>query len=89
MPDTPDLTLTPDQVAAVTAADGFAHATDPVTKRTYLVVDQGVAPTFEDEYLRSMIQEGLDQLDRGESRPWDANELKEELRRRYRQRDPA
>ena len=75
--------LTPEQVSAVEAGNGFAHAEDPVTHRTYLLVEQGRAPTLSDEYFRQKIEEGLAESDRGESRPWDVEDLKVDLRRRF------
>lgn len=76
------LSLTPEQVSAIDACSGFAHATDPVSRRTYLVVDQGVAPEFEDAYLRAMLKVGIDQLERGECKEWNLEEAKVRLRER-------
>lgn len=75
--------LTPEQVAAIEAGNGFAHAQDPVSRRVYLLVDQGRAPTLPDEYFRQTISEGLAEADRGESEPWDVERMKIELLRRH------
>jgi hypothetical protein len=75
--------LTPEQVTAVTAGSGFAHAEDPSTHRVYLLVEQGQAPTLADDYFRQKIAEGLAEAERGESQPWDVEAMKAELRRRH------
>jgi len=75
--------LTPEQVAAVQAGNGVAHAEDPATHRVYLLVDQGQAPILSDEYLRAKIAAGLAEADRGESQPWDLEAMKTDLRRRH------
>jgi len=72
--------LTPEQVFAVEAGNGFAHAEDPLTRRVYLLVDQGRAPTLSDDYFRQKLAEGLAEADRGESQPWDIEALKADLR---------
>jgi hypothetical protein len=75
--------VTPDQVAAVAAGNGFAHVEDPATRRIYLLVDQGQAPTLTDDYFRQKIAEGLAEADRGASRPWDVAAMKANLIRRH------
>ena len=75
--------LTPEQIAAVQAGNGVAHAEDPVTHRVYLLVEQGQAPTLSDEYFRAKIAAGLAEADRGESQPWDVAALKADLRQRH------
>ena len=80
--------VTPEQVAAIAAGNGFAHAEDPSTHRVYLLVEQGQAPTLSDEYFRQKIAEGLAEADRGECQPWDVDALKADLRRRHANRPP-
>ena len=75
--------VTPEQVAAVEAGNGFAHAEDPTTHRLYLLVEQGQAPTLSDDYFRQKIAEGLAEAERGECQPWDVEVMKAELRRRH------
>jgi len=75
--------LTPEQVSAVEAGNGFAHAEDPVTHRVYLLVEQGRAPTLSDDYFRRKIAEGMAEADRGESQPWDVEAMKADLLRRH------
>jgi hypothetical protein len=74
--------VTPAQVAAVAAGNGFAHVEDPATHRVYLLVDQGQAPTLSEDYFRQKIAEGLAEADRGESQPWDVEAMKADLIRR-------
>ena len=83
MSTTNHVSITPDQLAAVTAGSGFAHVEEPVTHRVYLLVDQGAAPTLSDDYFREKIAAGIAERDRGECQPWDAEQLKNDLRRRH------
>lgn len=75
--------VTPAQVAAVAAGNGFAHVEDPATRRVYLLVDQGQAPTLSEDYFRQKVAEGLAEADRGECHPWDVEAMKAELIRRH------
>ncbi len=75
--------VTPEQVAAVEAGNGFALAEDPTTRRIYLLVEQGQAPTLSDDYFRQKIADGLAEAERGECQPWDVEVMKAELRRRH------
>ncbi len=75
--------ITPDQIAAVAAGNGFAHVEDPATHRIYLLVDQGQAPTLSDDYFRQKVAAGLAEADRGECQPWDIETLKTELKNRH------
>lgn len=62
--------VTPEQIAAISAGNGFAHAEDPATHRVYLLVEQGKAPTLSDEYFRQKLADGVAEADRGECRAW-------------------
>jgi hypothetical protein len=73
--------ITPEQLAAIAAGNGFAHV--PATHRVYLLVEQGKAPTLSDEYFREKIAVGIAERDHGECQPWDALQLKADLRRRH------
>jgi hypothetical protein len=75
--------ITPEQLAAVAAGNGFAHVEDPTTHRVYLLVDQGTAPTLSDDYFREKIAVGIAERDRGECQPWDVEQLKADLRQRH------
>jgi hypothetical protein len=75
--------ITPEQLAAVAAGNGFAHIEDPATHRVYLLVEQGKAPALSDDYFREKIAAGMAERDRGECQPWDVEHLKADLRRRH------
>lgn len=81
MSTTGNVPITPEQLAAVLAGNGFAHVEDPVTHRVYLLVDQGTAPTLSDDYFRDKIAAGIAERDQGECQPWNAEQLKADLRR--------
>jgi hypothetical protein len=75
--------VTPEQVAAIEAGNGLAHAEDPATHRLYLIVEQGQAPTLSNDYFRQKLSEGVAEAERGECQPWDVEGMKAELRRRH------
>ncbi len=82
------LALTPEQLAAFTEGRAVVHAEDPVTKHRYVLIDEQPRRLTLEE-LRSMLQEGIDELDRGEGKPWDPEGIKESLRQYYRERGMA
>ena len=77
------MSMTPEQIAAVQAGKGVAHVQDPSTGRVYLLIEQGQQPTLSEDYFRAKIGEGITESQRGESKPWNANELKDDLRSRF------
>lgn len=78
--DTPSLNpLTPAQIAALEAGDGFMVGHDPATNRDYVLIDQ-VEATIDDEYIRTKLAEAQASIDRGEVAEWDVDALKSELR---------
>lgn len=83
------LQLTPEQIAAVTAAGGVVRAEDPTTHTRYLLVEERQETTLPDEYIREKVAEGLASLDRGEGIPWDLNEQKARLAQRLNQRSQS
>jgi hypothetical protein len=83
MSTTGQVSITPEQLAAVAAGNGFAHIEDPSTHRIYLLVEQGKAPTLSDDYFREKIAAGIAERDRGECRPWDVEQLKADLHLRH------
>lgn len=82
------IAMTPEQLAAVQAGQGVAHVQDPNTQRVYILIEQGQQPTLSDDYFREKIAEGLAESERGESKPWNVNERKDDLRRRYAAKHP-
>ena len=83
MSNTGHVPITAEQLAAVSAGNGFAHIEDPATHRVYLLVEQGKAPMLSDDYFREKIAAGIAERDRGECQPWDVEQLKADLRRRH------
>jgi hypothetical protein len=75
------LSLTPEQVAALDAGGSLIHAVDPATHRRYVLIDE-VPPQISVQELRAMLQEAIDQSDRGKCVPWDVEEIKQSLWRR-------
>jgi len=87
------IAMTPEQLAAVQAGRGIAHVQDPNTQRIYILIergliDQGQQPTLSDDYFREKLAEGLAESERGESKLWNVNDLKDDLRRRYAAKHP-
>lgn len=73
------VSLTPEQIAAVTAGDGFVRMQDPSTHRVYFLIEQTAKPVIGDEYVRSKIDEAFL---KGDIAPLDMAAIKEEFRRR-------
>ncbi len=87
------IAMTPEQLAAVQAGQGIAHVQDPNNQRVYVLIEQGLIeqgqqPTLSDDYFREKLAEGLAESERGASKPWRVNELKDDLRRRYAAKHP-
>lgn len=80
--DPPSLNpLTPAQIAALEAGDGFMVGHDPATNRDYLLIDR-IDPTIDDDYIRAKLAEAQASIDRGDIAEWDVNDLKSDLRQR-------
>jgi hypothetical protein len=71
--------LTPEQLAAVQAGNGFAKVQDPSSHRVYYLIEQMDAPAISDEYVRRKIDEAYADGDLG---PLDMEAIKAEFRRR-------
>jgi hypothetical protein len=71
--------LTPEQLAAVQAGQGFARVEDPVTHRVYFLIEQPEPPTIDDDYVRAKIDEAYAV---GGIAPLDMNAIKAEFARR-------
>lgn len=78
------LALTPEQAAALDAGGSVVHAEDPSTHRRYVIIDEAPRRLTVDE-LRVMLQEAIDQSNRGVCVPWDPEEIKESIRLRLSQ----
>lgn len=86
MTDETFLALTPEQIAVVNSASGAVYAHDPATQRRFRLVEQPPGERLTVKELRGMIEVALAESERGECRPWDAEEIKEEIRREYAKR---
>ena len=73
------VSLTPEQLAAVQAGNGFARVEDPTTHRVYFLIEQPKAPSINDDYVRQKIDEAYAEGDLG---PLDMEAVKAEFRRR-------
>jgi hypothetical protein len=71
--------LTPEQLAAVQAGNGFAKVEDPSTNRVYFLIEQS-ASTISDDYVRRKIEEAYTKGDLG---PLDMEAIKAEFHRRH------
>lgn len=72
------LALSPEQLAAFNAGHSVVHAEDPATGRKYILIDEQPRRLTVDE-LTAMLLEGIDELDRGEGVPWDAEQIKQSI----------
>ena len=77
--------LTPEQITALDAGSGVMHGQDPFTQRKYLLIEQ-IEPTISDEYIRSKLQEGMNDLAAGNVSDWNADEFKKQLLNRHKTR---
>jgi hypothetical protein len=78
--------LTPEQLAAVNAGNGFARVEDPATHRVYFLIEQSDPPTIDDDYVREKIAEAYAE---GGLEPLDMAAVKSEvLRRQASKRSP-
>lgn len=76
--------LTPEQLAAINAGDGFAQFEDPATHVRYQII-RDESPSVDDEYVREKIKEAYD--DPAGFEPLDMAAIKAELKRRIAARD--
>src|SRR4051812_20907042 len=75
--------LTPEQIAAINAGDGYAFCEDPLTHSVYHLIRQPELPTIDDDYVRQKIEEAYADTDRNGFQPLDMSAVKQELQRRY------
>ena len=80
--------LSPEQLAAVQAGDGYAHLVDPNTQQIYLLAESAV-PTVDEDYVCEKLDEAQASVDRGDIADWSLNEMKNEVRQRIAQNKPA
>jgi len=56
------------------------------TNKVYLVVEQGVLPVLDDDYIRRGLAHAAEQVERGEEGPWNSEEIKAAGREKLAQR---
>jgi hypothetical protein len=79
MEPTHQVSLTPEQLAAINAGGGFANCEDPATHVHYQLIQ--VEPgTIDDDYIRAKIEEAY--TDGAAIQPLDMAAIKAELNRR-------
>ena len=78
--------LTPEQIAAVQAGDGFARVEDPQTHRVYFLIEQAEPVTLDDDYFREKVEEAYAS---GGLEPLDMAAVKTEFRRRQASKDKS
>jgi hypothetical protein len=76
--------LTPEQLAAVQAGDGFARVEDPQTHRVYFLIEEAKPVTLDQEYFRDKVEEAYAG---GGLEPLDMAAVKAEFRRRQASKD--
>jgi hypothetical protein len=76
--------VTPEQVAAVQAGDGFARVEDPSTHRVYFLIEQTGPIILGDDYFREKIDEAYTE---GGIQPLDMAKVKAEFQLRQASRD--
>lgn len=80
------VSLTPEQLAAIRAGDGLARFVDLENHLTYYVISQPQTPVLDDEldddYVRGKLAEAAQDSSHGDVADWKIDEIKHELRAR-------
>lgn len=80
--DTSNLQLTPEMRHALAANPGLpVHIADEETRKVYLLVEQGVYPELEEEFIRTRLEEGFAAIELGEEEDWDSSSIKTDGRK--------
>jgi hypothetical protein len=75
------VSLTPEQLAAISAGGGFAECEDPTTHVQYQLI-RVESPTISDEYIRQKVEEAYAGNVECDVAPLDMTKTKTELQRR-------
>jgi predicted transcriptional regulator len=79
--------LTPEMRQALDASGGLPiQVEDPLTRQIYLLVEQEIEVTLDEEYVRRELDKGLADIDAGRVAPWDVEEFLAEAHRRHAER---
>jgi len=82
--DSSKLQLTPEQRQALAAHPGQpVHIEDGETQKVYLLIEQGVVPTLEEEYIRQGLETARGQIARGEVSSASIGQVIAEAERRH------
>ena len=82
--------FTPEQVQLLHNQGGEPlHVPVQETNKVYLVIEEGVIPTLDEDYIRKGLAHAAEQVERGDEGEWDVEDIKaagrELLTRRKRQ----
>lgn len=76
--------LTPEQRQAALANEGMPlHIHDAESQKVFLLIEQGVEPTLDEEYIRQGLQVAREQIERGEFADGDIETVIAEAKRRH------
>ena len=69
--------FTPEQVAVLQNQHGEPlHVPVKATNKVYLVIEKGVIPTLDEDYIRQGLAHAAEQAAHGEEGEWDVEEIK-------------
>jgi hypothetical protein len=69
--------FTPEQLQLLQNQGGQPlHVPVGETNRVYLVVEEGLVPTLDEDYIRRGLSHSAQQAERGQEREWSAEEIK-------------
>lgn len=76
--------LTPEQREAALANAGMPiHVHDSVSRKVFVLIEQGVEPTLEQEYIRHGLEVAREQIERGELADGGMESVIAEAKRRH------
>lgn len=76
--------LTADQRSALAQSAGQpVKVEDDQTHEVFFLVGQQALPGLWEQYIRREVQRGLDEIDRGQTVPWDMPAILEQARARH------
>lgn len=76
----PQISLTPEQIAALTSSGGFVQCQDPATHVHYQLI-QYEPPVLDEDYIREGLAHAALDVEEGRVADWDPEEIKRECRR--------
>jgi len=69
--------FTPEQLQLLQSHQGQAiHIPVAETNRVYLLVEEGLLPTLDEDYIRRGLAHAAEQAAQGDEREWDPEEIK-------------